>query len=102
MQHSGAILATCAKLHLSAQMMRHQLHSIPRTEYRSSEGRDVWVEMWCALVANTRAAAGATEPDQRPCDHEQDRHALHLLILGTKRSNAIADCRNQTGEMLKS
>ena len=39
---------------------------------------------------------------QRRCDHEQDRHALHLLILGTKRSNAIADCRNQTGEMFKS
>jgi hypothetical protein len=34
--------------------------------------------------------------DQRGCDHEKDRHALHLLILGTKRSNAIADCRNGT------
>jgi len=44
----------------------------------------------------------ATTHDQHPCDHKQDRHALHLLILGTKRSNAIADCRNQTGEMLKS
>ena len=44
----------------------------------------------------------AATHDQRRCDHEQDRHALHLLILGTKRSNAIADCRNQTGEMLES
>jgi len=44
----------------------------------------------------------AATHDQRRSDHEQDRHALHLLILETKRSNAIADCRNQTGEMLKS
>jgi hypothetical protein len=44
----------------------------------------------------------AATHDQCRCDHEQDRHALHLLILGTKRSNAIADCRNQTDEMLKS
>jgi len=51
-----------------------------------------------ALLERIRAATY----DQRRCDHEQDRHALHLLILGTQRSNAIADCRNQTGEMLKS
>ena len=31
---------------------------------------------------------------QRRCDHEQDRHALHLLILGTKLSKANRrDCR---------
>jgi hypothetical protein len=34
----------------------------------------------------------AATDDQRQGDHQQDRHALHLLILETKRSNAIADC----------
>jgi hypothetical protein len=30
---------------------------------------------------------GATARDQ-PCDHEQDRHALHLLILESERGIA--------------
>jgi hypothetical protein len=33
-----------------------------------------------ALFERISAAAR----DQRPCDHEQDRYALHLLILRTK------------------
>jgi hypothetical protein len=38
----------------------------------------------------------AATQDHRRCDHEQDRHALHLLILRNKltiaRSRAIAEC----------
>src|SRR5947207_15995243 len=62
MQHSGAIFTTCAKLHLSAQVMRHQLHSIANTEHRDSEGKDFWVEMWCAFVVNTRGTARENKP----------------------------------------
>jgi hypothetical protein len=38
----------------------------------------------------------------QPCDHEQDRQALHLLILGSERCIAIADCGTEPSDSLKS
>ena len=86
MQHSGAIFATRAKLHLSAQMMRHQLHSIANTEHRDSEGKDFWVEMWCAFVVNTRGTARENKPVRfQPCDFscrcvEANNFRIHLQL----------------------
>ena len=37
----------------------------------------------------------------QPCNREQNRHALHPHILESEGGIAIADCGNETTEMLK-
>src|SRR5207248_3846933 len=55
-QYPGAVLAASGIAHLTTEMMRHLHQAITNSQDRDPEGKNLWINLGCAVVVNARRA----------------------------------------------